>query len=44
MYLEPRSYEEYQEGLAWFTNKVGEKITEEFNENLLRVRYVGNTK
>jgi hypothetical protein len=44
MYLKPKNYEEYKEGLAWFTNKVGEAITEEFNKNLLEVRYVGNTK
>lgn len=43
MYLKPKNYEEYKEGLAWFTNKVGEAITEEFNKNLLEVRYVGNT-
>ena len=44
MYLEPKSDEEYKEGLAWFTNKVGEEITKEFNENLLKVRYIGATK
>lgn len=43
-YLKPNSFEEYQEGLAWFTNKVGEQITEEFNKNILEVRYVGSAK
>ncbi len=41
MYLKPKNYEEYKEGLAWFTSKVGEAITEEFNKNLLEVRYTG---
>jgi len=44
MYLKPKNYEEYKEGLAWFTNKVGEAITEEFNKNLLEVRYAWSTK
>lgn len=43
-YLKPNNFEEYQEGLAWFTNKLGEQITEEFNRNILEVKYAGNIK
>ena len=43
-YFEPKNYEEYKEGLNWFSIKLGEQITEVFNKYVAEVKYAGSTK
>lgn len=41
-YLKPNSYEEYKEGLDWFTEKLGKAVVDVFNQFVAEVKYTQN--